>query len=211
MSFDAERWLRSVGETPRDVAQALEVLAWEDFDRIADELLEAVDEGFRQRRGVPRRGWRLPVYGGTTRLLGPPWAAHVAVAVSLAARGNGLEAERVRQTESITMLPASPCWVHDGFERFPRLARFKSTSAWHPDAAFPRRFFCMPAARTVIMTGAQLGDAVLAAAEWELPVIEGLSLSGNGLTRVPEGTRGLGTWREFWVVGKRVADGSGRA
>ncbi|MEI8254402.1 MAG: hypothetical protein WCJ30_01885 [Deltaproteobacteria bacterium] len=193
---DTRRWLRSIELTPPGVAQHLEFAHHLGIDRIAEVALADVmtdtERGFPSRRPSGSLPWCLPRWGCTARQ-DHRFVAHVVAALSLATRSDSPSARRIRRLRNLDFESRVPWWLQDSLERFELLETLECRAPWHPEARFPSRMLCLPAARTVSLTAAALGDARLAACEWDLPRIETLRLAGNGLTEVPDAIAALST------------------
>ncbi len=197
--FDPQAWLRDLADHPADVAHQIELVRLHG-DEAVEALLAGVEVGPRYpvRASVSSLRWVLPRVFRRPRpvtVLDVRFSTHLAAMLGLAARGEGPAARRIRRGLQELHLPQRvPWWLNDSLERFTALGQFTAPGTpWHPAATMPRRLLCMPSMCELSLDGAGLGDHRLATTEWCLPVVTRLSLSGNGLTRVPDAVLGLDT------------------
>lgn len=197
--FDPQAWLRGLADNPADVAQQIELLSL-----LGDDALEALLAGVEVVPRYPVRAsssplpWMLPRVFRRPRpvtVLDVRFSTHLAAVLGLAARGDGPAARRIRTGLRELHLPQrAPWWLNDSLESFTNLTQFTAPGTpWHPWATLPTRFLCMPSMCELSLDEAGLGDHRLATTEWHLPAVTRLSLSGNGLTRVPEQVLTLGS------------------
>jgi len=199
--FDPQAWLSGIGDSPDDVAHALELACLRGIDEVAERTLAGVAVGPRypiRASNSPLLRWALPRSFRRPRavtVLDVRFSTHLAAVLGLAARGDGPAARRIRAGLQELHLPQRvPWWLNDSLERFTALGQFTAPGTpWHPAATMPRRFLCMPSMCELSLDGAGLGDHQLATAQWHLPVVTRLSLSGNGLTKVPDAVLALDT------------------
>lgn len=197
--FDPRAWLRDLADHPADVAHQIE-LARLQGDEAVEALLADVKVGSRYpvRASSSSLPWMLPQVFRRPRsltVLDTRFSGHLAAVLGLAVWGDGPAARRIRAGLRELHLPQrAPWWLHDSLEGFTNLTHFTAPGTpWHPAATLPRRLFAMPKMNELHLQEAGLGDHRLATAEWHLPVVTRLSLSGNGLTRVPHAVLGLDT------------------
>jgi Leucine-rich repeat (LRR) protein len=207
--FNAARWLREVGDSPGDVAQALEFAHLFDIDRVAEALLfELVTDlvgTFPERRPSGRLPWRLPQWQTHPRL-SRFFPTHLAVALGLAARSESASARRIRCLRDLAIPSCKHWWITDSLEHFGNLARIQTLSPWHPEARLPARFLCLPQVDRLVFCNAHFGDARLAACTWNLPRLLSLNLSFNNLTRVPPAIAGLASLQQLNLVGNPLTE-----
>ncbi len=193
--FDPRVWLSDLADHPDDVAHAVE-LARLHGDEAVEALLAGVACGPRYpvRASGSSLRWVLPRVFRRPRpvtVLDVRFATHLAAVLGLAAQSDGPTARRIRGLRELVLPQRAPWWLHDSLEGFGHLTHVTTNAPWHPAATLPQRFFCLPSVEELHLHGAGLGDHRFATAEWHLPSLTRLSLSGNGLTRVPEQVLGL--------------------
>lgn len=197
--FDPNTWISGLADHPADVAHQIELVRLHG-DGAVETLLAGVEVGPRYPVMVSGSSlrWVLPRVFRRPRpvsVLDVRFATHVAAILGLAAKGDGPAARRIRVVLQELHLPQrAPWWLNDSLESFANLAQFTAPGTpWHQAAPMPRRLLCMPSMCELSLDGAGLGDHRLATTEWNLPVVTRLSLSGNGLTRVPDAVLTLGS------------------
>lgn len=199
--FDPKEWISGIGDSPDDVAHALELACLRGIDEVAERTLAGVAVGPRypvRASNSPLLRWALPRSFRRPRavtVLDVRFSTHISLVLGLAARGDGPAPRRIRVGLQELHLPQrAPWWLNDSLERFTNLTQFTAPGTpWHVQATFPTRFLCLPRMCELSLDGAGLGDHRLATAQWCLPSLTRLSLSGNGLTRVPDAVLGLDT------------------
>ena len=207
--FNAARWLREVGDSPGDVAQALEFAHLFDIDRVAEALLfELVTDlvgTFPERRPSGRLPWRLPQWQTHPRL-SRFFPTHLAVALGLAARSESASARRIRCLRDLAIPSCKHWWITDSLEHFGNLARIQTLSPWHPAALLPARFLCLPQVDRLVFCNAYFGDARLAACTWNLPKLQSLNLTFNDLTSVPAAIAHIASLQQLSLVGNPLTE-----
>lgn len=197
--FDPRAWLRDLADHPVDVAHAVELVRLHG-DEVVEALLVGVEVGPRypvRASNSPLR-WVLPRVFRRPRpvtVLDVRFSTHLSAVLGLAARGDGPAARRIRAGLRELHLPQRvPWWLNESLEGFTNLTHFTAPGTpWHPAAIFPKRLLRLPKVNELDLHGAGLGDHWLATTEWHLPVVTRFSLSGNGLTKVPDAVLGLDT------------------
>ncbi len=208
LRFDAARWLRRLGDTPTTVVHALELAALYDLDAAAETLLSALDVGPSRRYPTCVVGARVPwsLVSWTQGLRRhKPFMAQLAAALALAARANGAAATRVRSLTRLVVPDGTPWWLADDLTRFEALAHFESWAPWCREAQLPTAMFHLPAAKTVLLTGAALGSDRIEGRAWRAPQLVVLGLVGNGLMRVPPAVLGLQTLTRLFLNDNPIA------
>lgn len=198
----ASRWLRTLGPTPTDLSQHLELAQLIGIDTLAETLLGALEPtapypartplGYTHithptRTHATKLPWHLPRRGTRDRL-GQTFARELAASMALASLSSAPAAVAMRRMGSLSIGRGG--WLANGLEGFTELQSLDVMGP-HPDAPDFLRRLDLPTLERLYIDGWRLGSTHLDGCSWNLPQLRRLVIARCGLTRVPPQVEGL--------------------